>query len=343
MSSPAGEVPDRARWLHWLAEAMRAPSPHNIQPARWRCRGDRVELWEDTARWLSAGDATGRDNRIALGMAWEALAIAMSRDGLGLTDPVLEAASYPPVADGLRPVARAILRQPVDIDALVDWQTQRHSWRGVFPVAGESTRQRLEHVVASHGEVTHPVSEHAVQAIAALHDRATVALLENPVFADELYRWMRFAGAGRAWHRDGLSAACLNMSLPVGWGGSVMMRPRMQRLLARLGLLASLVSEQAQTVSATALVAIHAAPGTDPFHTGRHWYRFWLALAVAGFAAVPMSAVVDDPGVRSTLLERIALPPGRALVNLMRVGPLPDRAIPVSARVPVEELLLKDA
>ncbi len=336
-------VSDRARWLDWLVEAVRAPSPHNIQPARWRCRDGRVELWEDTARWLSAGDASGRDNRIALGMAWEALTIAMSHDGLGLDDPVLLPASYPPAESGLRLIAQAAVIGDGDVDPLVDWQTQRQSWRGVFPVANGTARQALAEIIVAHAAVAHPVADHAGETIAALHDRATLALLENPVFADELYRWMRFAGFGRDWHRDGLSSACLNMPLPVGWGASVAMRPRMQRLLSRFGVLEGLVSERAQTTSATSLVAIHGADGEDPFTTGRGWYRFWLALAAGGFSALPMSAVVDEASVREALLTAIALPARRSLVNLMRVGPTPDQTIPTSARLPLDEILLKDA
>ncbi len=340
MSVTVGHVPDRARWLDWLAEAARAPSPHNIQPARWRCRGDRIELWEDTRRWLSAGDASGRDNRIALGMAWEALAIAMSRDGLGLGDPVLASAPYPPLANGLRLVAETPLVHDVGVDALVDWQTQRQSWRGLFPVGDQASRQRLTAILGGHDEIVQRVADDRIELIATLHDRATLALLENPVFAAELYRWMRFAGFGRSWYRDGLSAACLGMPLPVGWGAGVAMRPRMQRLLARIGVLEALVSERAQTMSAASLVAIHCAGDVDPLVVGRHWYRFWLALAAGGFAAVPMSAVVDEPAVREALLAAIALPTGRRLVNLMRVGPVPERTIPVSARLPVSELLL---
>lgn len=334
--------PNRKQWLDWLAEAQRAPSPHNIQPARWRCHADRVELWEDTTRWLSAGDASGRDNRIALGMAWEALAIAMSRDGFGVAEPLLLPAPYPhpAAASSMRPVAEAAVVDVDKVDPLVDWQTQRQSWRGVFPAADEATRQRLDQILSAQGGVAHPVASQAVAAIATMHDRATLALLENPLVADELYRWMRFAGFGRRWHRDGLSAACLNMPLAVGWGASVAMRPRLQRLLARVGALEGLVSERAQTVSATRLVAIHAGDGDDPFVVGRRWYRLWLALAAAGFVAVPMSAVVDEPSVRDALLAAIALPAGRHLINLMRIGPLPGKSVPLSARLPVEEILL---
>lgn len=339
----AGTVADRGRLRDWLAAAARAPSPHNVQPARWRCAADGIEQFEDTARWLSVGDPCGRDNRISLGMAWEALALAMSAEGLGLAEPTLAPAPYPPPANDVRLVASAARRDGVEADPLARWQSQRRSWRGRFPAADATQQQRLDGIISAHGEVALRIPDGQTEAIATLHGDATLALLDDPAFADELYRWVRFAGFGRRWHRDGLSTACLDMPLPVGWGANLAMRPRVQRLLARAGLLGGLVSERTQTLSATALALIHAGPGDDSFDTGRRWYRFWLALTAAGFAALPMSAVVDQPDARRALLERIALPAGRQPTGLMRIGPAPVGPVPASARLPLDELLLKDA
>ncbi len=77
---------DRDLQLKLIAEAGRAPSAHNTQPARWRILPDaRVMLFEDTRTRLVIGDPDGRDSRVALGAAFEGLQIALSRRGLGLT------------------------------------------------------------------------------------------------------------------------------------------------------------------------------------------------------------------------------------------------------------------
>src|SRR5688572_260010 len=101
----------REQQLMAVALAGRAPSPHNIQPARWRFAGDTVELWEDTSRWLSVGDPTGRDNCLALGMAWEGLTIALSNEDVTLALTANIPAKYPPPESGLRLVAHGLLRK----------------------------------------------------------------------------------------------------------------------------------------------------------------------------------------------------------------------------------------
>jgi hypothetical protein len=81
------------------------------------------------------------------------------------------------------------------------------------------------------------------------------------------------------------------------------------------------------------------AHGDDPFAAGRAWYRFWLALTARGLAAVPMSSLADEPASRMRLMKAFPQPEGQVLLNAMRVGLMPA-AVPVSARLPVEELLI---
>src|SRR5206468_446479 len=63
-------------------EARRAPSVHNIQPARWAAleRGV-LALRADPARTLPIADPSGHDVRISLGAACEGMSIALSRRG----------------------------------------------------------------------------------------------------------------------------------------------------------------------------------------------------------------------------------------------------------------------
>src|SRR5690606_12154677 len=79
----------RAQQLDLVEKAARAPSPHNIQPARWRFIGNEAQLFECASRWLTIGDPSGRDNRIALGMAWEGMSLALSTAGFFLEEPEL--------------------------------------------------------------------------------------------------------------------------------------------------------------------------------------------------------------------------------------------------------------
>jgi hypothetical protein len=315
-----------------------APSPHNIQPARWRFAGDAVELLEDTSRWLSVGDPTGRDNRVALGMAWEGMAIALSQLGLQLSCTALHALPYPPAA-GLRVVATGTLHAGAQADPLHAAIDRRGSWRGKFAAATPEQRATLDTCIAAHHPVALPLPEAAIAPLADWHDRAAAEGLADPAFARELYHWMRFSPRSKGWARDGLATDCMALSRAEGIGASFALRPASIRALNALSLTRFVVAEADKTRSGTRLLLITQPPQADPFESGRAWYRFWLALHAAGFAGVPLSALSDSPGWSRKLLEAWPLPPGRALLNVMRVGPSPV-AMPRSARLPPAELLL---
>lgn len=331
----------RQTWHEAVAGAARAPSPHNAQPARWRLSGTRVELHADTARWLAAGDASGRDDLVSLGMAWEAMALTLSDAGLGLSAPHLEELRGPPAAGAaVRLVAAAEVTDGAVPDPLARWQTVRRCYRGSFSPCLAGADAHLDACLAEHTDVAAPIAQHLHKNVARWYDAAVVEGLRNVDVAQELFHWMRFSQEDPRWSRDGLAADCLMLSGIEAWGASWLMRPRVLHLLDKVGLLGLVVAERDKVMSATRLVAIHAAHDESPFHCGRRWYRFWLALTVAGFSAVPMSALVDSSTHTAALLAAQPLPPGRRLINLMRVGPTPREHAPRSARLPVPELML---
>lgn len=330
----------RDQQLALVAQASRAPSAHNIQPARWRFAADKVVLLEDPARWLSVGDPSGRDNRIALGMAWEGMAIAMSTLGLALTAPAVRDLPYPPAADGLRPAASGSIRSGAGVDPLAAFIEQRRACRGKFARATRAQMEALRKGVAAHADFVSLAGQNSAAQIAAWYDAAAAAAFDDPGFAQELYHWLRLSPSDPGWPRDGLSAECMALSRWEALAASVALRPRVVRLLSALSLTGVLASESAQVKSAAAIVLLHAAPHVSDFDIGRRWYRFWLDMTARGAAGVPMSALADSPGHAALLAETQRLPRGHRLVNVMRVGPVPASGIPRSARLPAAELLL---
>jgi hypothetical protein len=330
----------RERQFALVTLAGRAPSPHNIQPARWRFDGDAVELWEDPARRLAASDPTGRDNRIALGMAWEGMAIALSAEGLSVALEARPPLDYPPAASDLRLVARGRIEPGAGADALRPSLPARASYRGVFAPATGAQREALEACIDAHRHVALALPAAALPQLAQWHDAAIAEGLRDAAFADELYRWMRFSPRDPRWARDGLSAECLALSRFQAWGASIALRPAIYKVLSRLPLGPQLASEAAQVRSATCCVLIHTPANRDVFDTGRAWYRFWLALDREGFAGVPMSALADSPAHAQRLLDAWPLPAERRLVNVMRLGPRPRGEVVHSARLPADELLV---
>lgn len=321
-------------WRRALAIAARAPSAHNTQPARWRLAGESVELHEDTSRWLRVGDPSGRDQSIGLGMAWESMRLALGEAGLTLDEPAHDPASYP--ALGVRRRASALVRDGAAADQLAAWQARRHCWRGAFAAPTSEQEAALDAVIARHSNVVAQAPASARAELAALNDDALAEQASEPALAAELWHWLRLDEHAPEHRRDGLSADVLGLSALEAALARLALRPRVLGMLARLRLAKPLVAERARVESATRLVCVHADPETAPFDTGRAWYRFWLDATAHGFAAVPMSALLDTRGVRASAAAALALDEARA-ITVLRLGPAPAAPI-VSARLPLAEI-----
>src|SRR3954464_1954562 len=104
-----------------MRDVARAPSVHNIQPARWRFGPDRVTLFRALDRTLPIADPTGHDLQASLGAAFEGMAIAMSARGFALGAPAPAKDSAPPgcVAVVSAPIA-ASGASPDPLSAFVD-------------------------------------------------------------------------------------------------------------------------------------------------------------------------------------------------------------------------------
>jgi nitroreductase len=327
---------------HCVRLASRAPSPHNIQPARWRYERDRIELWEDGTRWLAASDPVGRDNRIALGMAWEGMSLALSEVGLHVElDPASEqGGAYPPEAP-LRLVASGRLLPGAVADDLAAAVERRSSYRWTFAAVTESKAAELRACIEQHRAAAMALPAEAIDEVARLYDVAAAKGLENAACARELYEWMRFSPAHPRAQEDGLSADCMGLGRFEAWGAAVLLRPSVIRLLQAMRLTRMLVSERAKVRSAAAIVLVHKPREGSLFDAGRAWYRFWLALERAGLAAVPMSALVDDPATLNELGSRWpVVPASNVIVNVMRVGPR-QKDMPMSSRLPPSRVLLR--
>ncbi|MFQ5961764.1 MAG: hypothetical protein ACE5MG_10230, partial [Candidatus Methylomirabilales bacterium] len=185
---------DRVRQLELVAEANRAPSVHNLQPARWRfTAGNEVILFEDTRRRLTIGDPTGRDSRISLGAAFEGLHLALSKKGLGLQDPqILDAsARHPSDPPHLARVAQTVLGPVADVDPLFAVVYRRHTFRRPFERADHMTTLHLRRLCSALPDIVPVFGGADIQDLAGLNDRCTYEFLDQPDYLRELYHWMR--------------------------------------------------------------------------------------------------------------------------------------------------------
>ena len=319
-----------------VAEAARAPSAHNTQPARWRFEGDSVVLFRATDRILPVGDPTGHDMQASLGAAFEGTALALSTRGLRLGDPLSEEDAH---ANGCAPVVRARITQSEDAhpDALAAFVSKRHAFRGKF---GPPRADDLEVLSALDAADVMLVGANGLNALARLHDDATWAYESRPEYHRELWSWLRLSRRHPSYHRDGLNADCLALSAPERWVASKLLQPARFAWLSRLGLARHLVSESAPVKSASAALLFCPRRDAAAFDVGRRFYRLWLEVTALGFHLAPMSASADHTPTRAALESAHRVPADHRIANVFRVGRIPPGEVAVSPRLPVDELLV---
>lgn len=328
---------DREAQRALVAEAARAPTVHNVQPARWRFLADgRVVLYRAANRALPVADPTGHDVRVSLGAAWEGMSIALSRRGLGLSEP--EFRDDADEDEGRIAFASARLVEGAAPDPLADFVEARRSYRGRFLPLPADVLRRL---TAIGGEDVRWVADAArLPEIARMYDEASWSFVREPAYHAELYRWMRLSPAHPDWARDGLNAECMALSGVERAAASVLLRPRVFEVLKRVGAARAVVSEAAQIRSASAILLFTPRRDLGDFAMGRLFYRVWLEVASMGAGMVPMSALADSPAARERLGREHGIPESRRLANVFRVGGVPAGGAARSPRLPVDELLL---
>lgn len=331
----------RAEQLELVRFAARAPSVHNVQPARWRFRaGGEVQLYRVLERALPVADPSGRDVRQSLGAAFEGLALALSLRGLALGPPAFVVPGSADAPAGLEPVATARVTSGGAADPLAGFVERRRAFRGRFEPASEAELAALRAHFADAADVCLVEGAPALAALARRHDRASHGFLARPDYGREFHRWCRYTRAHPDYGRDGLNGECLALSAPERAAASVLMRPGVFALLERIGLGRVLVSEAAPIRSAAAVLLFCPRRGLDPFEVGRRFHRLWLELTALGLHACPLSALADEESEGAALAREHGLDSGHVLVNALRVGPVRHARVPESPRLPPHECLL---
>lgn len=326
---------DAAAWREIVAEASRAPSVHNVQPARWRFPADgTVGLLRVVGRALPVADPTGRDVRASVGAAFEGTVLALSCRGLGLTPPEL-AGGY--AGQGLVRVATARPIRGVAEDPLAAWTVRRRAFRGLFARATPGIVEALRALAAD--DVRVATEPEAIAGLAREYDTANLGFLAAPGFAAELYSWLRLVPSHPDWSRDGLTAPCLALSPIEARAGHVLLRPSLFPWLRRTGLAGALLSEARAIRSAAAVILFAPLRSEDAFDVGRRFYRLWLEITRAGAALCPLSSLADHEPAAREVERRFGIPPERRLVNAFRVGVAPGEPAR-SPRLPVDELIV---
>lgn len=327
-------TPDLLREL--VTEARLAPSVHNIQPTRWRLLDDgRLALVDDISVRAPVADPAGHDVLVSHGAALEGMSLALNRRGFAITAmTTLEQ----PLSPQYALLCSFAIRQGTTPDPLAGHVSRRMSWRGKFLTAVDDAAS-LAQLAATREDVICIGDSPAIADIAGWADQAEFSFVRGDEYRAELRAWMRLSPGHPRYLLDGLNRDALALNAVEANAASLVLG-RLFRPLDRLGIAASLLADRAKTASASAVLLFCRPIGEDPLTTGRHFYRVWLEIDRAGFAACPISALADHPDFNERLCKLGKIGSDQRLVNVFRVGRPSKPVKPRHFRLPVDRLIV---
>lgn len=311
-----------------VARAALAPTVHNTQPARWTREVEVLSLFCETDVGLTVGDPTGRDAALSCGAVLEAMVLALSAHGMGARVAYTGHDTAP--GQGLVAVAHLTLIE-ADEDRLHAQLENRFTWRGAFedtpPALYGWTRPDMRLVLTDADR----------QWVAAQNDAASLAIMGDGPFREELVAWMRLSDRHPRAGLDGMDRGGMQMS-----AGQARLVPwvlvKLWPVLSAFGLTKRLTAEAGVTSSSPVIALFHRDISESPVVSGRAYLRLCLEAASLGFAGWPMAALSDHGPTQTAVYQHFGLPPDRRLVQAIRFG-RPTGAAPSRARRPLGEVL----
>jgi len=331
---------ERAMRAAIVARANRAPSVHNTQPARWAFDDDGIRIYADKSRFLNIGDPTLQDAGLSCGAALEGTIMALADHGIKVAQ--IEDCWNVPVDSpykGMKLAARLTLKKgAATADPLSNYIDARFTWRGVFDKA-DGFSALLEWGEAQE-DITLISGADPIADLALLNDVASLKFFKNRAYREELLSYMRLSKKHPLWNQDGLNRESMHLSSFEGHAANIILRHPVFEMATKAGLGKALVSEASKTKSASA-IAFFTMPNTaTPLELGRAFYRRWLEITRLGYAVWPMAVIADDKDINALCCETYGVDPARSLINVLRIGRVPEGAHVPPARLSDTVLIL---
>lgn len=300
--------------------AVLAPSVHNTQPWRIELHLDRMDLRVDRSRRLDVLDPQGRAMIQSVGAALLTARVALAAEDWAVEVDRFPRPSDPDLLAVVRPVAG---RADRGLAALAPAAAQRRTNRRPFaadPVPEDVLRLLIGAAAEEDTGLVPVTQEPHRRLVARLAQQADELQNSSPAYRAELRRWTtRPAAAG-----DGVPSSAVPRTA-VGPGGDVPLRDFDTEgdgaLPARTG------SGADETL---VLLATHEDGPTAWLRSGEALQRVLLELTRLGWAASPVSQVIEVPMTRTHL--RWALTWDAHPQMLLRIGraeptgPVPRRS-----------------
>lgn len=302
--------------------ARLAPSVFNSQPWKFVVGSADIDVFADFERWRPAADADKRELHLSLGCAIESLRVAADFAGWGTE------VSYLPVEGDETLVARVrvSLTGPKRDDAAADLLSRmvtRHTSHRLFdparPVA-DVDRKRLYQCFEIGDVSLHFLNDRlALDALAAVENRADAALLARPDYRAEHAKGVGAGSLGSAWTLSKLGQFAL-AHLPLG---NQVTHNDAERL-ASAPLVALLTTRQDRRI--------------DQMQAGQAFMRLALVAESRDIRVQPVSQVLEVADARAEVARIFALGE-RVAQHMFRLG-YADKEVRPYPRRPMDEILV---
>lgn len=319
---------DTAPGLRIAEAALRAPSIHNTQPWRWRVDANRVDLYADRARQLTAADPVGRNLAISCGAALHQAAVAARAYGWPAEITRLPVPRDPDLLATLHLRRGSQLPRALqDLEALQERRTDRRRFTS-WPIPPE----RLARLAASVG-----VDQVRVVPVTAAHDRVRVELLVSRAMTIQKAD-RRFANEQRSWLDRSDVDGIPRELLPAPGAGAPSRGSRFVE--------GPVEDDNRGSIETSDGLLVIATNADDPdawLRTGEALGELWLHAMNDGLSVVPLSQVIEVDETRTALHHELL---GGLLHPqlLVRIGwqEIARSPIPRTPRRPLAEVLVSE-
>ncbi len=331
----------RALWLDVLDFARWAPSPHNIQPWRYKPEHDgSCTLLYDPSRLLPDTDPTGRFCMAGFGILLEMMSVASAHHGLDVKVDYLSR-QLDPKKVGLQALARLTFvprtkEETLDRQLIKDRRTSRLPYDDV--AVADHVLKELSAIADGFGhKLEFSTDPTEVKWVVRLNADTMFFDMSDPIARNEVGGWIRFSREEARRKADGLAAYA--MCFP----GFLMKLFVQQNYLFRIpGIYQFVRWFYERSMSGTRTVAWISGPfgkHEEWDNTGRMLARLWLTMTKHGVYLHPFGSVITNAKAHARLAEHFDNETREHdLWLLLRLG---HSDIPPAAhRISLEELLV---
>ena len=325
-------------WTQILQALTSSISAHNSQPFFIETFANDFKINVNSKRLLPYADPLSRDLEMSLGALLESLKIILAQENLSLDNLQL-------LQDWKKTgvIATFTVKTNSEPESLsIQDLHNRFSYRGTFLTKDlEGKKAALEAQLKQAGFYFSSASTVKAQ-FAKLFDDVNYETLQKPHYLEELFSWMRLSSRNPNWIRDGLNSESMNLASIEVLGASLIMRPSVFQVLAKMGLVKPLISESPQIKSAHFIVAITGPKSLSSVEQGRVFLRKWVELSQMQIFGAPLSLLTEQESTLSLIHEWLQIPKDQVIINVLRCGVLnPGYKRYAPARLPIEDLIME--